>query len=96
MLKSPKSKMSSKCPGLLVVHIPFCSHVVYICLLEMHLIDLFHSGAQIKYSSVLMLISFSSFLFATTSKFQKNICFKMSAVGLIKINTKECNGSRHL
>ena len=28
---------------------------------------------------------------ATTSKFQSNICLKMKAVGLININTKECN-----
>ena len=52
-------------------------------------IDLFHNGGQIKYS-VLMLRSFSSL--ATASKFQKNICFKMRAVSLININTKECKG----
>ena len=40
-------------------------------------IDLFHNGSQIKYSSVLILISLS--ILATTSKFQKNICFKMRA-----------------
>ena len=51
-------------------------------------IDLFHNGGQIKYSSVLMLISLTSP--ATTSKFQKNICFKTRAVGPININTKEC------
>ena len=33
---------------------------------------------------------------ATTSKFQKNICFKTRAVGLININTKECKVGRHL
>ena len=33
---------------------------------------------------------------ARTSNFQKNICFKMSLVGLININTKECKGARHL
>ena len=46
-----------------------------------------------KCSSVLMLISL--FSLATTSKFQKNICFKTRAVGLININTKECRGGRH-
>ena len=50
-------------------------------------IDLFHNGSQIKNSFVLMPISLSSL--ATTSKFQKNICFKTRAVGLISINTKE-------
>ena len=44
-------------------------------------IDLFHNGGQIKYSFVLMLISPTSL--PTTSTFQKNICFKMRAVGLI-------------
>ena len=53
-------------------------------------IDLFHNGSQIKYSSVLILISLS--ILATTSKFQKNICFKMRAVGLININATECKG----
>ena len=43
---------------------------------------------------VLMLISLSSL--ATTSKFQRNICFKMRAVGLININTKECKSGHHL
>ena len=57
-------------------------------------VDLFRNGGQIKYSLVLMLISLSSL--ATTSKFQKNICFKMRAVGLININTKEWNSGRHL
>ena len=51
-------------------------------------IDLFHNGDHIKYYFVLMLISLSSL--ATTSTFQKNFCFKMRAVGLININTKEC------
>ena len=57
-------------------------------------IDLFHNGGQIKYSFVLMLISLSSL--ATTSKFQKNFCFKMRAAGLINIASKECKGGRHL
>ena len=35
-----------------------------------------------------MLISPTSL--ATTSKFQKNICFKTRAVGLINIKAKEC------
>ena len=48
--------------------------------------DLFHNGGQRKYSFVLMLISLSSL--ATTSKFQKNICFRMRVEGLININTK--------
>ena len=52
-----------------------------------YVIDLFHNGGQIKYSSVLMQISLSGL--ATTSKFQKNICFKMRPVGLININTKQ-------
>ena len=42
---------------------------------------------QIKYSFVLMLKSLSSL--ATTSKLQKNICFKMTAVGLIGKKTKK-------
>ena len=50
-------------------------------------IDPFHNGGEIKYSCVLMLIRLSSL--ATTSKFQNNICFKMRAVCLININTKE-------
>ena len=58
-------------------------------------IDLFHNGDQIKDSSVLMLLSLSSL--ATTSKFQKNFCFKMRAVGLItNMKTKECKCRRHL
>ena len=57
-------------------------------------IDLFHNGGQIKCSFVLMLISLSSLV--TTSKFQKNIYFKLRAIGLININTKECKFSRHL
>ena len=57
-------------------------------------IDLFHNGGQIKYSFVLMLISPTSL--ATKSKFQKNICFKTRAVGLINIKTKECKSGRHL
>ena len=57
-------------------------------------IDLFHNGGQISYSSVLMLTSLSSL--ATTSKFQKNFCFKMKAVGLINTNEKECKGGRPL
>ena len=56
--------------------------------------DLFHNGGQINYSFVLMLISPTNL--ATTSKFQKNICFKTRAVGLININTKECKVGRHL
>ena len=47
-----------------------------------------------KYSFVLMQISPTSL--ATKSKFQKNICFKMRAVGLINIKTKECKSGRHL
>ena len=47
-----------------------------------------------KYSFVLMLISPTSL--ATKSKFQKNICFKTRAVGLINIKTKECKSGRHL
>ena len=39
-----------------------------------------------KYSFVLMLISPTSL--ATKSKFQKKICFKTRAVGLINIKTK--------
>ena len=54
----------------------------------------FHSGDQIKYSFVLMLIILSSL--ATSSKFQNNICFKTRVVGLININTKEYKGGRHL
>ena len=52
-------------------------------------LEFFHNGGQIKYSSVLMLISLSSL--AATSKFQKNICFKMRAVGPINVqkNVKE-------
>ena len=57
-------------------------------------IDLFLNGDQINYSFVLMLISPTNL--ATTSKFQKNICFKTRAIGLININTKECKVSRHL
>ena len=57
-------------------------------------IDLFHNGGQIKYSFVSMLKSPTSL--ATTSKFQKNICFKTRAVGLINIKTKECKSGRHL
>ena len=57
-------------------------------------IDLFHGDGQIKYSFVLTPISL--FSRATTNKFQKNICFKMGAVGLIDINTKECKGGSHL
>ena len=55
---------------------------------------LFHNGSQIKYSSVLMLISLSCL--ATACNFQKNICFKMRGIALININTKECKGGRHL
>ena len=36
----------------------------------------------------LMLMSLSSLV--TTSKFEKNICFKMRPVGPININTKQC------
>ena len=57
-------------------------------------IDFFHNGGQTKYSFVLMLISLSSL--TATSKFLKNICFKMRPVALININTKECKGDRHL
>ena len=57
-------------------------------------IDLFHSGGLIKYLSVLMLISLSGL--AMTGKFQKNFGFRMSAVGLININTKDCKSGRHL
>ena len=57
-------------------------------------IDLFHIGGQIRYSFVLMLISLTSLVM--TSKFQKNICFKTRAVGLINIKTKECKSGRHL
>ena len=57
-------------------------------------IDLFHNGGQIKYSFVLMVISPISL--STTSKFQKNVCFKTRAVGLINIKTKECKSGRHL
>ena len=56
--------------------------------------DLFHYGDQIKYSCVLMLISFSRL--ATTRKFQENFCFKMRAVGPMNIYTKESKGGRHL
>ena len=59
-----------------------------------HAIDFFHNGGQIKYSFVLMLISPTSLVRA--SKFQKNICFKTRAVGLINIKTKECKKGRHL
>ena len=48
-------------------------------------IDLFHIGGQIRYSSVLMLISLSGL--AMMSKFQKNIFFKMRT-GLINISIK--------
>ena len=57
-------------------------------------IDLFHNGGQIKYSFVLMPVSLTSL--ATTSKFQKNFCFKMRPLGLINIKTKEFKSSRHL
>ena len=57
-------------------------------------IDLFHNGGQIKYSFVLMLISLTSLI--TTSKFQKNICFKTRAVGVINIKTKKCKSGCHL
>ena len=57
-------------------------------------IDLFDNGGQIKYSFILMLISPTSL--AAMSKFQKNICFKTRAVGLINIKTKECKSGRHL
>ena len=57
-------------------------------------IDLFHIGGQIKYSFGLMLISLTNLV--TTSKFQKNICFKTRVVGLINIKTKECKSGRHL
>ena len=40
-----------------------------------------------------MLISLSSL--ATTGKSQKNICFKMRAVGLINTNTMEWKRGRH-
>ena len=40
-----------------------------------------------------MIMNLSSL--ATTSKFQKNICFKIRPVRLININTKECKGDRH-
>ena len=50
-------------------------------------IDLFHNGGQILYSFALMLISLTSL--PTTSKFQKNICFKTRAVGLINIKTRK-------
>ena len=56
-------------------------------------IDLFHNGGQIKYSFVLMLLCLTSL--ATMSKFQKNICLKIRAVGLISIKTKECKIGRH-
>ena len=62
--------------------------------IEISNIDLFHNGGQIKYSFVLMLISLTSL--AMTSKFQKNICFKTRAVGVINIKTKECKSGRHL
>ena len=57
-------------------------------------IDLFHNDGQIKYSFVLMLISPTSL--STKSKFQKNICFKTRAGGLINIKAKECKSGRHL
>ena len=57
--------------------------LLYSILRKLCWIDLFHNGGQIKYSFVLMLISPTSL--ATTSKFQKNICFKTRAVGLINI-----------
>ena len=60
---------------------------------KIHSLDLFHNDGQIKYSLVLMLISLTSL--ATTSKFQKNICFKTRAVGLTNIKTKECKSGRH-
>ena len=44
------------------------------------------------YYFLLILISLSSL--ATTSKFQRDIGFKV--VGLININTKECKSGRHL
>ena len=62
--------------------------------IEISNIDLFHNGGQIKYSLVLMLISLTSL--AMTSKFQKNICFKTKAVGVINIKTEECKSGRHL
>ena len=49
---------------------------------------------QIKYSFVLRLISLSSL--ATTNNFQNDSCFKMKAVGVLNINTKECKSGRHL
>ena len=47
-------------------------------------IDLFHNGGQIKYSSVLMLIA---------SLRRANEL--MRGIGLINIKTKECKGGRH-
>ena len=53
-------------------------------------IDLFHNGGQLKKNSfVLMLISLSSLA-------RIDICFKMRAVVLINIYTKECKSGRHL
>ena len=51
----------------------------------------FHNGSQIKYSFVLMKKKKSLSSVARTSKFQKNICFKMRAVGLIKQIQKNVN-----
>ena len=49
-------------------------------------LDLFHRGSQLKYSSVLMLISLS--ILTLMNKFQRNIYFKVSAVGLSNISQK--------
>ena len=56
--------------------------------------DHFHNGTQIKQSFVSVLISLSGL--TMMSKFQKNICFKMRAIGLININIKEFKGGHHL
>ena len=57
-------------------------------------IDVFHNGSQIKSFLVLELISLSGP--GATSKFQKNFCFKMRAVVLINMKTRECKIGRHL
>ena len=40
--------------------------------------------------------SYAARLISLSSKFQKNICFKMRALDVVNINTKECKGSHYL
>ena len=71
-----------KCVPSLPSHIPLNLYVFHsLCFLVGYkLIDLFHNGGQIKKKYLL----------------KNNSCFKMRAVGLINIKTKECKSGRHL